>query len=50
MKVENGKIVEATESELFDYYLTRGWNDIMSFPDYLEKMKNAGVKIAYDKK
>lgn len=50
MNVEDGKIVEATESELFDYYLTHGWDDIMSFPDYLEKMKNAGVKIAYDKK
>lgn len=45
MKVENGKIVEATESELFDYYLTRGWDDIMSFPDYLEKMKSAGVEV-----
>lgn len=45
MKVENGKIVEATESELFDYYLTREWDDIMSFPDYLEKMKSAGVEV-----
>ena len=45
MKVENGKIVEATESELFDYYLTRKWDDIMSFPDYLEKMKSAGVEV-----
>lgn len=45
MKVENDKIVEATEDELFDYYLTRGWDDVMSFPDYLEKMKSAGVRV-----
>lgn len=45
MKVENGKIVEATESELYDYYLTRGWDDVMSFPEYLEKMRSAGVVV-----
>lgn len=45
MTVEHGKIIEATESELFDYYLTRGWDDIMSFPDFLERMKNNGCKI-----
>ena len=34
MKIENGKIVEATESELYDYYLTREWFEVYSFPHY----------------
>lgn len=45
MKIKDGKIVEATENELFDYYLTRGWDDIMSFPDFLERMKQSGCKV-----
>ena len=45
MKIENGKIVEATESELYDYYLTRGWDDVMSFPEYLERMRSVGVVV-----
>ena len=45
MKVKDGKIVEATENELFDVYLNAGWDDIYSFPDYLEKMRNSGVVV-----
>ena len=45
MKIEDGKIVEATENELFDYYLTRCWDDIMSFPEFLERMKRSGCKV-----
>ena len=45
MKVINGKIVEATEKELFDYYLTRGWDDLMPFSEYLERMRVKNVKI-----
>ncbi len=45
MKVENGKIVEASEKELFDYYLTRGLDEILSFSDYIKQMEKAGVKI-----
>lgn len=45
MKVENGRIVEATESELRNYWLTKGLDDIYSFPEYLEKMQKARVKI-----
>ena len=45
MKIEDGKIVEATENELFDYYLTRGWDDIMSFPEFLERMKRSCCKV-----
>ena len=49
MKVENNKIVEATESELFSVYLKEGYDDIMSFPDYLYSMRRLGVVILEDK-
>jgi hypothetical protein len=45
LKVKNGRIVEATESELRNYWLTKGLDDIYSFPEYLEKMQECGVKI-----
>ena len=45
MKIEEGKIIEATENELFDYYLTRGWDDVLPFPDFLERMKETGVEV-----
>lgn len=49
MKIENGKIVEATENELFEYYLARGYDDIMMFSDFLWSIRKAGVKIIADK-
>lgn len=45
MKVEKKKIVEITESELFDLYLKRGMDEIMSFPDYKWSMERAGTKV-----
>ena len=45
MKVKNGKIVEATESELFKLYLSRGFDDIMSFSDYKSQCVRFGTKI-----
>ena len=45
MKIENEKIVEITKSELISYYFEREIDDIMSFPDYLEKFKKLGCKI-----
>jgi len=45
MKIENGKIVEATKSELLSYYFEREVDDIMSFPDYLKEFKKLGCKI-----
>ena len=41
MTVENGKIVKITENELFDLYLNRGMDDVMSFPDYKERFEKA---------
>ena len=47
MVIKNKRIIEATEIELFKYYLKRELDDIYSFPDYLEKIKNMGVKIIH---
>ncbi len=49
MKIENGKIIEATESELFEYYLTRDYDDIMTFSDFLWSMRKVGVRLIADK-
>lgn len=46
MKIVNGKIVEATENELYEEYLRREWDLIMSFNDYKAAMQSAGCKIA----
>ena len=45
MKIRKGKIVETKESELFAYYLKRGYDDIYDFPEYLDKMKALGVTV-----
>lgn len=45
MKIKNGKIVQATESELFDHYLKSGFDEIMSFIDYKRKCETLGTKI-----
>lgn len=48
MKVTNGKIVEITESELFNLYLNRGIDDIMDFNEYSRRIKNAGCIVKDD--
>ena len=45
MKIENGKIVQATEDELFGVYLARGFDEIMSFVDYKERCEAAGTEV-----
>lgn len=45
MKIENGKILEATELELYYFYLTRGWDELYSFPEYKCLCKEQGSKI-----
>ena len=46
MKINNeGYITEATESELWKYYLTREFDDVISFDDFLGTMKLNGVQI-----
>lgn len=45
MKVKNGKIVECTDNELFNWYLKNNWDDLYSYPDYKEKCIQHGTKI-----
>lgn len=48
MKIENNKIVEATENELFDNWLKSGLDDIIPFDTYLWKCEKNGTKIIKD--
>jgi hypothetical protein len=45
MKVENGKIVEITENELFSLYLEREMDDLMDFHEYRYRMEAAGCVV-----
>lgn len=45
MKIENNKIIEATEGELYKFWLDREYDDIMDFVSFLRKMKELGVKV-----
>ena len=45
MKIDNGKIVEATESELYEYWYTHELFERHSFSDYMLMCQDAGAKI-----
>ena len=45
MKIENGKIVELTEGELYSLYISRGYDDCMDFNEYKYRMESAGCVI-----
>ena len=45
MKIENGKIVAATEEELIDLYLKREIDCIMDFNEYKMQMIKSGCVI-----
>jgi hypothetical protein len=49
VKIENGKIVEATEVELYDYWLTRGMCDLYTFQNYKWLCQENGTKITDEK-
>ena len=42
---KDGCIIEATETELFKKYMNEGYDDFMSFKEYLYKMKSLGVIV-----
>lgn len=48
MKIVDGKIVEATENELFNYWLEREYDDIMSFPQFIKNIMQNNVIIISD--
>lgn len=45
MKVENGKIIEATEYELFKRWVIFSFCDLYDFDTYIWKLKKLGVKV-----
>lgn len=45
MKIKNGKIIQATEQELFNIYLKSDYDEILSFPDYKRRCIELGTKI-----
>ena len=45
VKIVHGKITEATRDEMFDYYLTRDWDTVMPFAEFLRMCKENGTKI-----
>ena len=47
MEIKDGKIVKATEDELFSHYLLRDLDDIMSFDEYLIRCEDLGTVIIY---
>lgn len=49
MKIENGKIMEATKRELYQRWLSDDWAEFMPFEEFLYRMEQAGVKITEEK-
>ena len=45
MYVEDGKIKQATENEMYSYWLGTGWCDIYPFSEYLDACKRNGTYI-----
>lgn len=50
MTIKKGKIIETTIPELFEYYLKRGFDDIMDFNEYMIQCERLGTKIIKDDK
>lgn len=44
MKIKDGKIIEATNDELYGFWLTQ-WSDIYSYTEYKDKIKTLGTKV-----
>ena len=48
MEIERGKIVTATDIELYEYRLESGWCDVYSYTDYKNRVKAFGTKVIED--
>lgn len=44
MEIKDGKIIEATDDELYGFWLTH-WSDIYSYTEYKDKIKALGTKV-----
>lgn len=45
MKIDKGKIIEATTAELYEKWLDQGLENIMTFPEYLHTREAAGCVV-----
>lgn len=45
MKTIDGKIVEATENELYEIYLKKEYDEVMDFNEFLFQCKLLGTKV-----
>lgn len=45
MTTKNGKVLKATEGELFGHYLKSGFDTIMSFPEYKSRCIDNGTEV-----
>ena len=45
MRTKDGKIVFATEAELFRLYLDRGYDECLDFYEYKARMQEAGCEV-----
>ena len=50
MKVVENKIVEASESELWEKYLDEDWDDVMDFFRYMDAMEREGCTIVGERR
>ena len=48
MVIKVGKIVEATDAELYEYWLESGWCDVYSYTDYKNRVKELGTRVIED--
>lgn len=44
MIVKDGKIIKASEQELFDYWL-KHWSDVLPFEEYKQQVKHLGTIV-----
>ena len=44
MEIKDGKIVSATNVELYEYWLKQ-WSDIYSYIEYKNKVKELGTEV-----
>ena len=47
---KDGKIIEATFTELYSLYLRKEMDLVMSFPEYVEAMRCLGCAVREEKK
>ena len=50
MRVENGKIIQATETELFTFYLNKSFDDIIPFEEFKRRCIEQGTEVVEDKR